>query len=400
MSFAAGVRALAVRSSYLEGFARWGPVFKTTQFGAPVICVTGMDRICRLLRGHNDHLGPSPLAFARSMMGNFLRYMDDEAHGRYGGLFRRAMADVEAGGTEEKLRERCRTSLVSLAGSGPCHPGSDLYLLTRQSLDQLLFGLGGDDLRSVEFGALADRLNPADLSRRLSRSNLRLIEEMAGLLKAQVADGGGGSTSALMRLRALDPLMPDRVCLENLIMMHKIGTNNVSSLLLWLVYWWGTRPDVVVEVRSLNGPARERSLQAFLCETLRLGQSEYLYRKVERPFEFEGFHFPVGWLVRSCIWESHRTAEEVDEPAEFRLRLAPGDYKRGHYSPFGMGQHACNGVEITQGVCLALLNELADGFDVELENAEPFQRRMRHWSHWHPNREMTVKVRARDKHQP
>lgn len=393
MAFAAGVRALASRSFHLRTFSRLGPVFKTTQFGVPVICVAGMDRICRLMRGHAADLGPSPLAFMKSIKGNFLRYMDDETHSRYGGLFRRAMAGVGDAGTEAKLGEACSSFLAALAERGPCHPGTGLRLLTRSSLDLLLFGFGGDDARSREFGDLADQLYPADIGRPLSPADRRLINRMAAILAVQAEEAHrGDGAPVLAKLRALDPGMPDRVCLENLIVMHKIGTNNVSSLLLWLIHWWGARPEVVAQVRARQGGARAAALSAFLHETLRLGQSEYLYRKVTRSFDFEGFRFPAGWLVRSCIWESHRTTSDLEEPGEFRLRLGPEDYARDHFAPFGMGRHACNGVEATECIGLSLLAVLADGYDVEVRGAEPPQRLMRHWSHWQPNRAMTVRV--------
>ena len=62
MSFAGGVRGLADRSFYTAGFAKWGPIFKTTQFGAPILCVGGMERIARLLHEHAADLGRDLLA--------------------------------------------------------------------------------------------------------------------------------------------------------------------------------------------------------------------------------------------------------------------------------------------------------------------------------------------------
>jgi hypothetical protein len=57
-----------------------------------------------------------------------------------------------------------------------------------------------------------------------------------------------------------------------------------------------------------------------------------------------------------------------------------------------MGRHACNGGDVTSAVALALIHALAGGYDVLAERGEPFQHRMRHWSHWVPNDEMTVRI--------
>jgi cytochrome P450 len=171
---------------------------------------------------------------------------------------------------------------------------------------------------------------------------------MESLLVEQLEDLGSSEKAfhpVISRIRALDPAMPDRVCLDNLVLMHKIATNNVSSLLQWLIFYWGTQPKVVSSILALPDSDRGKALEAFLSETLRLSQSEYLYRKVVQDFEFDGFHFPRGWMVRSCIWESHRITEALPDPADFQLRLGPDDYGRDHFSPFGMGRHACNGVD-------------------------------------------------------
>ena len=80
----------------------------------------------------------------------------------------------------------------------------------------------------------------------------------------------------------------------------------------------------------------------FIMETLRLAQSEYLYRVVRRDFEFEGFRFPKGWLIRLCVWESHRTSDAFDDPELFDPdRFVESSYRASDYSPFGWAQHAC-----------------------------------------------------------
>lgn len=395
MAFASGVRGLASRTWYLERFGVHGPVFKSTQFGRPILCVLGMERICRLMRGHAADLGPSPLGFTESLMGNFLRYMDDARHAEYGGLFRRALAGDMGAEVELELRARARAMLEGLAGRESVGMGGLFIGHARASLDLVLFGLQGGDDRSHAFGALAERLARANVAHALSREDLRIVEEMERLILEHLEDGGAcamGFRPVTARLRTLDPGKPDRVCLDNLVFMHRIATSNVSALMRWLAYYWGQQREIVGRIRGMRGEDRLAALDAFLSETLRLSQSEFLYRRVLRRFEFDGFVFPRGWMVRCCIWESHRTTGALPDAEAFQLRLGPTDYARGHYSPFGMGRHACNGAEITRMLCLALLQELADGFDVRMEGIEPFHRPMRHWGHWQVNRAGRMRV--------
>jgi cytochrome P450 len=199
----------------------------------------------------------------------------------------------------------------------------------------------------------------------------------------------------LARLRQIDAAMPGRTCLHNLVFMHKIATGNVSSLLLWLLHEWASHKDVVARIRACEGDEQTVVLDAFLSETLRLNQSEYLYRKVAREFEYEGFRFPRGWMVRFCVWESHRTTDGLARPDRFELRLGQDDYSRRHFLPFGMGRHACNGIDINKAICRTFLQSLATSFDVAVTSADPVQRQMRHWSHWQPNREVMAMVGRR-----
>jgi len=395
MAFSSGVRGLAKRSFYLDGFSKWGPVFKSTQFGAPVICISGMERICRLMRSHSTHLGPSPLPFTDSIQGNFLRYMDDETHEKYGRLFRAAMADDHTMSTSHQLRTKARGLLEELAAQGSAAPEKPLRQFTRSSLDFMLFGLGADDARSIAFGGMADRFYTSSIGSAVTRADRLLMKDMIMLLRHQsqcLKRAPCHSLPVLARLSEIDPAMPDQVCFENLLFMHKIATNNVSSLLTWLLFYWSTQRESVSRIRVLGGKEKEAALDAFLSETLRLSQSEYLYRRVTRAFEFDGFYFPRGWMIRSCIWESHRNTHAFQAPSEFRIRMEPDAYAPARYAPFGMGPHACKGYDINHAISIALLSELSDGFDVNVAHGEPFMRKMRHWNHWQPNAKMKINV--------
>jgi cytochrome P450 len=119
-------------------------------------------------------------------------------------------------------------------------------------------------------------------------------------------------------------------------------------------------------------------------ETLRLHQSEYLYRRVVKPFEFEGYEVPKGWLVRICVRESHRDPKVFVEPERFnpdRFLEISGN----RYSPFGMLEHSCNGVPLVHLISRSILEELRQHGNLELTKKSPPVRAFRHWSHWRPS---------------
>ena len=137
-----------------------------------------------------------------------------------------------------------------------------------------------------------------------------------------------------------------------------------------------------------------------MLETLRLAQSEYLYRKIEEEIEFEGHRLPRGWLLRIGVWESHRDPAVFADPERFDPdRFAERPFSQSEYSPFGWGRHHCVGVGLTTMICRAVFEELAAGFDWDVEwDGRATRRRVqwrpwRHWHHWHPSSSLRVTLR-------
>ena len=396
LSVLQGIRALARRDHYLREFDRHGAFFKMSQFGRPTICVLGLERIGKLIKGHSDYLGPSTLPISKSVEGAFLRYMPPETHAIYGRLFRIAMTGPFAARQTDRLDHLCEHHLQR-SSAGESSPYPALQAIARRSLNCLLLGFDADTEEEARFDELAQKFSKAGISRSLVRRDQETLAEMREMLLKKVDSNETGpegiaGTSVLARLRQQDSTMPDRVCLDNMIVMHRIATGNVSSLLSWLLYRWGSEPAITAEILDEDPETREASLRLFLAETLRTSQSEYLYRRVAREFEFEGHRFPEGWLIRGCVWESHRTAEGIDEPARFRLRREAARPNRRQFTPLGMGAHACNGGEVNELICLAFLKRMAHATDVRVTAADPLQRQMRHWSHWQPNAAMQLKL--------
>lgn len=397
LSLIEGIGALAQRDFNLDQFARFGPLFKMSQFGTPTICVLGLDRIEKLIKGHSEFLGPSTLPISNGVEGSFLRYMPADTHAVYGRLFRRAMSGPFGSDQTAAIERLCAEQLQPLVGP-PASPFPGLQTLARRALNQLLLGLEPGTRAGDRFDELARGFATAGIGWSLGRRDRESLDEMRQILAQQVdaeeARGGDSalSPSVLLRLRQQDPQMPDRICFDNLIVMHRIATGNVSSLLGWLLYRWGTEPEIVAELQQAPESEEVAGLRMFLSETLRTSQSEYLYRRVVREFEFEGYRFPRGWLLRGCVWESHRTSAVVTGPDRFLLRQEPLAYDRRHFIPLGMGAHACNGGDLNELICLAFLGRLRHTRAVRVTHATPLQRQTRHWSHWQPNQALRVSL--------
>src|SRR5262249_15561462 len=136
----------------------------------------------------------------------------------------------------------------------------------------------------------------------------------------------------------------DPTAIGNLIYETHITWADVSGLLMWLLRMLTDHPEWSARLRgnenaSESDDAQPSLASLFVSETLRMEQSEHLYRVAERDIEYDGIRIPRGWLVRLCVHESHRNPEafanpDMFDPNRFRDRA----YSRREYSPFGIGR--------------------------------------------------------------
>lgn len=405
LSLADSIRALVNQRFLLERARQCGPIFKLAQFHHKVVCVVGLERGHRLFRDHAASLEPMATAITRGISGGFLRYMDEDTYNVYGPLFRKAFArsvmEPAAPVVAQASRRELERAAADCVGSptGGVRPGPYLDRIVHDSFSRALYGVtpGSDEQRRLTelFGALARQrvMSPIDPPSKEALVGLRavLAERVARLREQEDAP-----TCALTELSFLDPRMPDETCYDNLLLAHKIAGENVSGLLHWVLEILGHRRDWVARARiepsseSRNGPDL---VERIVLETLRLAQSEHLYRRITEDFEYEGFRMPAGWLIRLCVWESHRSEEIFEDPEEFNPdRFLAGQFTSAQYSPFGWGQHACNGVPLALLVSQAVVTELVRGYDWTVANGAPEERDFRHWSHWRPSSKLELRL--------
>ncbi len=60
---------------YLNLASKHGPIFKTSNFLRPTVCIVGLERGLALLREHEGSLEAPPLPFSKYVPGGLLRYM-------------------------------------------------------------------------------------------------------------------------------------------------------------------------------------------------------------------------------------------------------------------------------------------------------------------------------------
>jgi len=377
-------RALRQRNFYRDEATKYGPIFKMAQFHKKVACITDLAISHRLLREHGDALITAVQVFSKDLTGGFLRYMDDETHKEYGPLFHRALAKPIVMLSSPCAREVMRDSLPEL------NPGVDLeqFLLkaTRAVFTRVLFGIEPATLEYERFRTVFAAIAKRHVNQRLTAQGVYALRQLRRQFRNAPAQ-----MCALSEIAKHQGGTADDIAIDNLLFILRISANDAAGLMVWIIEFLGRHPEWLDRVRA--GDAPDLPLR-IIKETVRLSRSEYLYRVVSREFEFEGFRFPAGWMVRICVAEGHRDPRWFAEPDTFNPdRFVESPPTDSQYSPFGIRDHACKGVDLAIMLASALIEELA-AYEIELSGDGRTRPRDRHWKHWMPTSKVTLRPRG------
>lgn len=407
MGLARSLDAIGDRRFYRDGFVRHGPVFKMTQFGRPAACVLGHDRARRLLTDHAGALAPAALPYNRLLARGQLRYMAAETHRQEAPLFRTAFAQMDLEGAEGAIRASLRRELADLSRRSRAVPGGvnarsafERWIVAAHA--RVFFGLAPDDPRVERLASLVPLIRTTRAGGPIWRRRLRRgVDGMATIVREAASDlardpQGVARGSALDHLLAARPASLDEPArTENLVLIYRLTIGDMTGLLDWIFAFAGEAPAWRDEVRAhgrtsgvvgLATPVDPATVA--VQETLRMEQSEFLYRRTIAPIELDGRVVPAGWILRMCVNESHRDAAVFADPDRWDpSRFRDRRYSRAEYSPFGGHTHGCMGAHLVHFLGRLFVEELVLGYDWTVTRAGPPERGSRHRDHWRPNRD-------------
>lgn len=395
---------------FLEQARRYGPVFKFSLQHRPCLGVLGGQLGAELLRAHPQDLEAPPLRFSRFIPKGALRYMRTEDHPFYHRCFRAALALPAARQDQALLGEIVRSGLARLARESARHP--TVGVAPRPALRELVFEL----LIASFFALRPDAGDFARLRKRYQDLDVRTISfvpdsrdrraltEIEAWVRArgrafqeQIARGAEPPSCFLMALLEAHPgALDDETALGNLVYTIRIGTDDLTGLLTWILKLLGDAPEWVERLREAARPEPDGDAHALawciVRETLRLEQSEYVYRRAKREIRFGGFVIPEDWRVRVLIREGHRDPAHFPNPESFDPGRWLGLEKPGaHFQPFGLDGHGCIGVPVTETVSCLLLTELARAYDWQIVSDGP---REFGCGHWEPSSKLRIALAA------
>jgi len=395
---------------------QYGPIFKVSHFSAPMVCIVGLRRGLDVLHRYDDTALRSPAPpFARFLPCGFLRGMARHQHEHYRAVIRNSITPAALGALEPFAVDRVRPALRALAGESAKNPAGafapthwDRLLLTL--FLRLFFGIDERDPDDAEVRRLFPIVNasgrrtislpwlPAD--RRIRSTLARFCEILLARCarwRARMERGEAIPDCLLAEIHCANPAFAqDPEVTGLLIYMLDASARDLAGLLQWIIKMLCDHPEVAAGLRDEIAQGidqRDKSSLAhrIIWETLRLEQSEHIYRRVLEDIEVGDFRIPRGWLLRVCVRESHRLPEAFPNPETFApARFLERPFSHYEFAPLGVFQHACLGDGVTSTVSRILLTEIVRGYEVEQIGTA--HRDFRGW-HWTPGSDFRVALR-------
>jgi cytochrome P450 len=389
---------------YRNETARWGPIFKCSLLYRPCVCVLGARLGAELLRGHPNDFEAPRVRFNRFIPKGFLRYMEPEDHAIYKPMFRAALGPTVLRQVQPLLREIVRGGLPRLAQESARNP--TLGIAPRTALREIVFEM----LIAAFYGVRSDTDDFALLRARYDDLDLRKVSLLPGdrdraalaeiakwvrgrALQDVSAPGAVKTPCVLTALIQAHPAaLDDETALGNVIYSLTIGRADLTGLLMWVLNQLGDAENwadqLRVAVRSQPEDEAHAMAWRIVRETLRLEQSEYVYRRAKRDVQFREFRIPRNWRVRVLVREGHRDPANFADPERFDPDRWLGPGKPGaQFQPFGVDAHVCLGASVTETLSCLLLIELARNYDWEVVSNGP---REYGWAHWQPSSKLRI----------
>ena len=390
------------RNFFLRQYQRLGSPFKSAQFVRPMACLVGLDEGLEFFREHEPSLSSPPLPFGRFIPGGFLRHMAPERHTTTKAMFRKALVGEVYEPLEHFIRVHIRAELASMAqasiasGTAGIPPRRHLQRLVFVLWARLFFNI---EPASSDFNRLRSLFKVIDIRNPTGASDATIRAALAGirqLLRQQLTEQHAADSGRPRSfLEALDRYCPgsvyDPMVIGNLIYLMHTTWSDISGLFQWLMRMltenpaWAARLRLPGNTADTGESTRLPLPTRVVMETLRLEQSEYLYRVVIQDIAHKDFVIPRGWLVRLCVQESHRDPAVFDDPQAFDPdRFLNRIFTRRQYSPFGAGlRHTCLGEKLTMTVGRIFVEELTVGYKWKTMADGPHE--FSGWRHWRPS---------------
>lgn len=354
--------------------ARYGAIFKTQLLGRKTVVMMGPEANRFVLSSHVEHFSWRegwPGTF-RELLGESLFLQEGEQHRRNRKLLMPAFHGAALEGYLETMVSLAQRYLARWEKLGRFAWFQEMKQLTFEIACVLLIGSQpGEDVAQLSqwFEELTNGLFMVPLRWRWTpygkalNARDRLLEYIDQVIEARSTSPGKDALGMLIQSEDEngDRLSREEIKVQALLMLfagHETTTSMLTSLMMSLAQ----HPNVLAKAQ-----AEQASLVATGDLTLaHLKQMPYLdqvlkeverlyppvgggFRGVVKPFEFNGYRVPAGWMALYRINAAHQDSRCYTQPKQFdpdRFSPERAEQKRYDYSlvGFGGGPRICLGL--------------------------------------------------------
>lgn len=374
----------------LKSTERWGPVFKCWWHGSYTTCVVGHARGRRLLDANEDRLVPKSIDLTSLFPIGWIRMMRGRVHQHYRRQMILALNATLIRPSREEFRHVIRDGLSVLSRD-------DQDVVTRDQLRTVLRAIASTIMLRVLFGVAPSSETFHELERQfryfgphapphdIDKRHREAFEHMRACvdrLRGDLADAPDGAPVSMLKF-LVETKSDDETALGNLIFMFQPAHFDLYSLWHWILYYLAKNGAVAARIAGFRDETSVEAanlIRATIAETLRLNQSEVLYRRATDDIVFDGHFMPKSEVVRLCLWEGHKDETTFPEPFAFRPeRFLEREFGLDQFAPFGMDKHRCIGADATMAVTSIFIDEVCKNFSCRLVADGPPMLGAFHW---------------------
>ena len=257
---------------------------------------------------------------------------------------------------------------------------------------RLLFGLAQDEEEFSKFVENYRRFGPDapvyNIGPEQATTYVKLEDRVQYLADALRRDPSKRPPSFLKLMVERGEL--DETAVGNLIYMFEPAHFDLYGLWRWILKYLVSNTKIIERVKSASGEACRVLCEAIVRETLRLEQSELLYRTTTSDISYQSYLIPKDTILRVCLWEGHKDPEVFPDPFRFCPdRFIGRNYTIEEFAPFGLDKRRCIAGDLVMALSSIFIEILLKRFVVTLA-----------WDglpkygayHWEPNPDFAVAI--------
>ncbi len=348
---------------------KYGNIFKTWWGGKLTTCLVGHADGQEFLTKNKANLRAATIDMTPLFPLGFMRALEGDAHKKYRNLFLSAFRAVDMAKHDATIRETINRCLTPLCDGDGIPDNEDIARAMKHATStimiQIILGAQAGTEMSEKLLKAYDIYTPNGMylvigdEQKSKYAPIKLMVEE----HAKTFDANAGEPTSLLEYIVRAGRVDDTV-IGNLIHMTEFARTDVHGLWRWILLEISNHPDYLNSIiAEKDTDVRKKRAESVVSETLRMQQSEFIYRAVTKTFSYQGVLYPKRSRVRICIWEGHRDPNIFENPNEFRPdRFVTDTFGAGAYAPLGMGHHACLGANWTMICSRILVEELAEHY--------------------------------------